>query len=137
MLKLNMLVLALLIASPSLALSDETYCQTPAISLYDGADHTIDWLVTTNGARKIQKVGQTKPTKGCSRDFRTTGMILSRQIIQQSTLGTFRVVNKYRVYYESSRPGTDEIAYKTTWAQGTKTASAIVRIKVRVIDKAI
>jgi len=117
--------------------ADEVYCEAPGITLYDGSDQTIDWTVTTNKARKVQKIGQEKPTRGCSRDFRTIGTIISREVIKKASLGQFRAVNKYRVYYEADKPGTDEVAYKTTWEQSGKIVSAIVRIKIRVIDRAI
>ena len=122
---------------PATAHAEDRYCDAPGVVLYDGADLTIDWTVTTNKARTIQRVGQTKPSLGCSRDFRTNGTILSREIIKPATLGWFRAVNKYRVIYGSDKVGHDEIAYKTTWEFGGRTSSAIVRIKVRVIDRPV
>jgi hypothetical protein len=118
-------------------LAVETYCQSPNIVLYDGADHSIEWIVTTMKARKIQKIGQQKPTRGCSRDFNPNGMVLKREVLVPAKLGTFRTINSYSVYYESEKAGVDEVAYRTTWEFGGKVSSAIVRIKVRVIDSAI
>jgi hypothetical protein len=46
-------------------------------------------------------------------------------------------LNSYSVYYESEKAGVDEVAYRTTWEFGGKVSSAIVRLKVRVIDSAI
>lgn len=125
------------LAVPTVTYADEVYCEAPGITLYDGSDQTIDWTVTTNKARKVQKIGQEKPTRGCSRDFRTIGTIISREVIKKASLGQFRAVNKYRVYYEADKPGTDEVAYKTTWEQSGKIVSAIVRIKIRVVDRPI
>jgi len=122
---------------PSLARAVETYCKAPGLILYDGADQTIEWVVTSVQGRKAQKIGQEKPTRGCSRDFRPSGMILRREVITPAKLGKFRAVNKYRVYYESEKLGLDEIAYKTTWEFGGRVSSSIVRIKVRVIGGAI
>ena len=125
------------LAISTVSYADEVYCEAPGITLYDGSDQTIDWTVTTNKARKVQKIGQEKPTRGCSRDFRTIGTIISREVIKKASLGQFRAVNKYRVYYEADKPGTDEVAYKTTWEQSGKIVSAIVRIKIRVVDRPI
>ena len=122
---------------PSLAFAVETYCQSPGLVLYDGSDQTIEWVVTSVQGRKAQKVGQEKPTRGCSRNFRPNGMILSREVITPAKLGKFRAVNKYRVYYESEKIGMDEIAYKTTWEYGGRVSSSIVRIKIRVVGGAI
>jgi len=118
---------------PSLAFAVETYCKSPGLTLYDGADQTIEWVVTSVSGRKAQRIGQEKPTRGCSRDFRPGGMILKREVITPAKLGKFRAVNKYRVYYESDKLGVDEIAYKTTWEYGGRVSSSIVRIKVRVV----
>lgn len=122
---------------PTAAYASEVYCQAPGIIIYDGSDQTIDWIITTNKARKIQKIGQERPTRGCSRDFRTVGTIISREVIKKASLGQFRAVNKYRVYYEADKAGTDEVAYKTTWEQHGKVVSAIVRIKITVVDRPI
>ncbi len=106
--------------------------------MYDGLDTTIEWVITSVNARKTQKTGQEKPTRGCRRDFRPrSGIILSREVITPAKLGKFRLVNLYRIYYESEKLGTDEVAYKTTWEQGGRINSAIVRIKIRVIGTAI
>ena len=137
MLKSLAVIAFVFLVVPTVAYADEVYCEAPGITLYDGSDQTIDWIVTTNKARKVQKIGQERPTRGCSRDFRTIGTILSREVIKKASLGQFRAVNKYRVYYEADKPGTDEVAYKTTWEQSGKIVSAIVRIKIRVVDRPI
>lgn len=137
--KIKKLAAALMAISlfPNLVIAAETYCQAPGLVLYDGSDQRIEWIVTSVHARKVQKVGAEKPTRGCSRDFRANGLILRREVITPAKLGKFRAVNKYRVYYESEKIGIDEIAYKTTWETGGKINSAIVRIRVRVIDTPI
>jgi hypothetical protein len=136
--KKTIFALAAAICFPSASYAAETYCSSPAIVMYDGLDTTIEWVITSVNARKTQKIGQVKPTRGCSRDFRPgRGMILSREVITAAKLGKFRLVNQYRIYYESEKLGTDEVAYKTTWESGGRISSAVVRIKVRVIGTAI
>jgi hypothetical protein len=135
--KKTIFALAAAICFPSASYAAETYCQAPGLVLYDGLDTTIEWVVTSVNARKTQKIGQVKPTRGCSRDFRPNGMILSRVVITPAKLGKFRSVNLYRLYYESEKLGTDEVAYKTTWESGGRISSAVVRIKIRVIGTAI
>jgi hypothetical protein len=129
--KLSFLAVALCL--PTASLATETYCQSPGLILYDGVDETIEWVVTSVQARKVQQVGQTKPTRGCSRDFRPNGLILSRVILVPAKLGKFSATSRNRVYYESEKTGVDEIAYKTTWEQNGRVSSAIVRLKVKVI----
>ena len=126
--------LAAVLFFPSIGLAAETYCQSPSLVLYDGSDQTIEWVVTRVQARKVQKIGQEKPTRGCSRDFRPNGLILTREILTPAKLGKFRAVNKYSVYYESEKLGLDEIAYKTTWENGGRIGSSVIRLKVRVVD---
>lgn len=122
---------------PTIAFAAETYCQSPGLLLYDGADQTIEWTVTSVQGRKIQRIGQVRPMRGCIRDFRPRGMILRREVLIPAKLGKFRALNKYRVYYESEKLGLDEIAYKTTWEFAGHINSAIVRLKVHVVAGAI
>lgn len=122
---------------PTIGFAAETYCQAPGLRLYDGADLTTEWTVTNVQGRKIQRIGQQRPTRGCIRDFYLGGMLLSSEIITPAKLGTFRVLNKYRIYYESEKLGFDEVAYKTTWEAAGRIKSAIVRVKIHVVSGAI
>jgi hypothetical protein len=105
--------------------------------MYHGAEMEIDWVITASTARSVQNVGQAKPTKGCSRSFRPPGIILSREIIKKPTLGTAKATNLYRLYYESARTGKDEFIYKTTWEQNGRVGSAVVKVKITVVDRPI
>jgi hypothetical protein len=113
----------------------ENYCYGPSLTIDHGGNYEIDFQVTTSKARKIQNVGQSKPTRGCYRDFRPGGVILSREIVKKPTLGRARAVNLYRLYYESDKPGKDELIYKTTWEKNGKIGSAIIKMKITVFDQ--
>ena len=130
----TVIALALSIA-PSYAA--DKYCEGGSVTFYDGMDNTISWTVTSARARTVQNIGQEKPTRGCRRDFRTIGTVISRVLVQKPTLGRAREVNRYRVYYESDKAGNDEIAYKTTWESRGKISSAVLRIKIKVVDHPI
>ncbi len=124
-----------LLIGPSQAL--ETYCRAGgSIKLYDGANESATWSVTTTGARRVQVLGRQKPTRGCLFGFQATGKIIKNEFIQRPTLGRSRFPNKFSLYYETDRVGNDQVSYKITWEDWTsnKIASAIIRLNIQAID---
>ena len=131
---LTVLAITTLLA-PSAGIAKEVYCWGPNLAIYHGGTYEIDFQVTTSKARKIQNVGQDKPTTGCYRDFRPNGVILSREIVKKPTLGKARSINLYRIYYEADKAGKDELIYKTTWELNGKVGSATIKMKIEVFDR--
>jgi hypothetical protein len=122
---------------PSTSIARDVYCSGPSLTIYQGGNYEIDFQVTTSKARKIQNIGQAAPTKGCYRDFRPPGVIISREIIKKPTLGRAKTLNLYRLYYEADKAGKDELIYKATWEHGGRVGSATIKMKISVFDEPI
>lgn len=128
---------ATMIVTPVLA---DTYCEVSQhLVVHDGSDDTVTWMVTTVGARRIQIVGHTEPSRGCTVSFGSIGGLVRAELIKKPVLGRAHFVNVYRLYYETDRAGTDEVDYRVVYRNmSTNTlASSIIRLNIQAIDRPI
>ena len=125
-------------ATPSFA--TETYCQSSYINVYDGAEREADWTVVIGSARKAQKLGKDNPTTGCSSSWRSLGPFYRPiEILKSPKIGETKINPRYRIFFKPTKIGQDELIVRIHWIQGTTTkkASAIVKYKIRVVDRPI
>jgi hypothetical protein len=128
---------ALLLAAGS-AQSMEIYCRADHARIHDGGEYQVNWQVVNAHARRPQLPGQTKATTGCNFNWNSLGGFhRPAEILQAPKLGHARVLNNYRIFYESARNGQDAFAIRVHWIQYNSGSlqSAIVRYNVTVTDQ--
>jgi hypothetical protein len=132
--------LIVVLCFPAISLAAETYCQHQSVRVYDGAETEVDWTVVIGSARKAQKVGQSKPTTGCSSSWQSLGPFFRPiEILKNTKIGEAKISPRYRIFFKPTKLGRDELIVRIHWVQGTTTkqASAIVKYRLNVIGRPI
>jgi hypothetical protein len=130
------LLVALLAADRAQAA--DVYCRHGGIRIHDGGEFEENWYVVNSAARHPQRPGETRPTTGCGINWRSVGALYRPpEIIEAPRLGSARVVNNYRIFYQSARSGQDRLTTRIHWkgASSGQPQSAIVHYNITVSDQ--
>ena len=113
----------------------DTYCQSSGAHVHDGGHYEATWTVVHPNARRVQMPGQTKPTTWCSVAYSSVGaMYRPIEIIKPPKNGKAMVSSTYRVSYQASKMGPDELTIKIYWIGRGELRTATVRYNIQVID---
>ena len=132
------ILLVLLLLGAGEARAADIYCWHDGIRILDGGEYLENWRVVSSSARRPQLPTQTKPTIGCGINWRSIGaMYRLPEIIERPHLGSARVVNNYRIFYQSARTGQDRLTIRMHWTNGStgNPLSAIVHYNITVTDR--
>ena len=114
------------------------YCRHSGTRVFDGSEVEESWEVVNSSVRRVQLPIQTKPTTGCSINWRSLGALYRPpEIVEAPRLGSARAINNYRIFYQSVRNGQDRLTVRVHWINGStgKRQSAIVRYNITVTDR--